>query len=71
MNQMQVQPTFLADVMLTDEAYFSRNGMYNRQHTHYWALENPKFFSDVQHQVRFGINVWCAIYNNKLIGPIF
>ena len=23
------------------------------------------------HQVRFGINVWCVIYNNKLIGPIF
>ena len=21
--------------------------------------------------MRFGINVWCAIYNNKLIGPIF
>jgi transposase len=71
MNRIQVQPTFLADVVWTDEACFSRNGMCNRQHTHYWALENPRCFTDVRHQVRFGINVWCAIYSNKFIGPIF
>lgn len=71
MNQIQVQPTFLADIMWTDEACFSRNGMYNRQSTHYWALDNPKCFVDVRHQMRYAINVWCAIYNNKLIGPIF
>ena len=70
MNHMQVQPTFLVDVMWTDETYFSGNGMYNRLYTHYWALENPKLFTDAQHQV-FGIHVWCAIYSNKLIGPIF
>ena len=58
--------------------YFSRNNMYNRKHTHYWVLENPKVFADFRHQVQFVINVWCAtnntiiiIYNNKLICPIF
>ena len=57
MNQMQVQPTFLTDVVWTDEAYFSRNGIYNRQHTHYWTLENLKLFTDVRHQVQFGIDI--------------
>ena len=61
MNKMQVQLTLLADVVWTDESYFSRNGMYNGQHTHYWALEYPKLFTDARHQVRFGINVWSAI----------
>ena len=47
MNQMQVQPTFMADVVWIDEVYFSWNGMYNSQHTYYWVLENPKLFTNV------------------------
>ena len=54
-----------------DKACFSQNDMYNRQHTHYWVLENPKLFTNVRHQLRFGFNIWCAIYRNKLIGRIF
>ena len=57
--------------MHTDEAYFSWNGMHNRQSTNYWVLANPMCFTDVWYQMRFAINVWCAIYNNKLIGSIF
>ena len=68
---MQVHPTFFADVVWTEETYFSRNGMHNRQHIHCWALGNLKLSTNVQHQLCFGINIWCAIYNNKLIGPIF
>ena len=71
MNQMQVQQTFLPHVVWTEEAYFSQNGMYNSQHTHYWALENSILFTYVHHQVWFGTNIWWAIYNNKLICPIF
>ena len=63
--------TFLADVVWMDEAYFSQNSMHNMQHTHYWVLENPKLFSDVRHEVRFGINIWCSIYNNKQMRPMF
>lgn len=71
MNQIQVKPAFLAAILWTDAACFSRNVMYNRQSTHYLALENPRCFSNVRHQMRFAINVWYAIYNDKLIGPVF
>ncbi|GBN49803.1 hypothetical protein AVEN_33282-1 [Araneus ventricosus] len=35
MNQLELQPTFLKDIIWTDEACFSRNEMYKRQNTHY------------------------------------
>ncbi|GBM26573.1 hypothetical protein AVEN_1176-1 [Araneus ventricosus] len=45
--------------------------MFNRQNTHYWALEKTTCFADVRHPMRFSINVWCGIYNNELIGRVF
>ncbi|KFM59371.1 hypothetical protein X975_07523, partial [Stegodyphus mimosarum] len=47
MNQIEVQPTFLAGIMWTHEACFSQNKMYNRQNIHYWARENPSCSADV------------------------
>lgn len=40
------------------------------QRIHYWVLKNPKFFNDVQHKIRFFIEVWWAIYNNKQISQV-
>lgn len=71
MNRLEVQPTFLADIIWTDEACFSRDTMYNKQNIHFWSLENPRCAVEVRHQVRWSINVWCAIFNNRLIGPVF
>ena len=58
MNRLQMQPTFLADIIWTDEASFSRNTMYNKQGIHSWALENPRCAVKVRHQVLWSINVW-------------
>ncbi|GBL86758.1 hypothetical protein AVEN_96002-1 [Araneus ventricosus] len=44
--------------------------MFNRQNTH-WALENSTCSADIRHQMRFSINIWCGIFNNRLIGPVF
>ncbi|GBM53006.1 hypothetical protein AVEN_240501-1 [Araneus ventricosus] len=51
MNHLEVQPTFLEDIVWTDEACLSWNGMFNRQNTHNWALENPTRSADVRHQI--------------------
>ena len=71
MNRLQIQPMFLVDIIWTDEASFSHNTMYIKQNIHSWALENPRCAVDVQHQVRWSINVWCEMYKNRLIGPVF
>ncbi|GBL92845.1 hypothetical protein AVEN_4547-1 [Araneus ventricosus] len=34
MNNLEDHPTFLADIVWTDEACFSRNGMFNKQKVH-------------------------------------
>ena len=34
-------------------------------------LENPRCSAEVQHQVHWWINVWCGMYKNRLIGPVF
>lgn len=37
---------------------------------HYWVLKNPRFFNNVQHKIRFPIEVWWANYNNKQISQV-
>ncbi|GBM85101.1 hypothetical protein AVEN_135880-1 [Araneus ventricosus] len=71
MNNLEGLPTFLGDIIWTDEACFSRNGMFNRQNIHTWPMENPRYAVEVRHQVRSSINDWCRIFNDRLIGPVF
>ncbi|GBN87454.1 hypothetical protein AVEN_149389-1 [Araneus ventricosus] len=63
MNNLEDHPTFLADKIWTDEACFSRNGMFNRQNVHTWSLENPRYI------VKFLMR--CGIFNDRLIGRVF
>ncbi|GBL97926.1 hypothetical protein AVEN_127027-1 [Araneus ventricosus] len=71
MNDLEDHTTFLADIIWTDEAFFSCNGMFNRQNVHIWSLENPRYTFEVRHKLLFSINVWCGIFNDRLIGPVF
>ncbi|GBO21993.1 hypothetical protein AVEN_16530-1 [Araneus ventricosus] len=71
MNNLEDHPTFLADIIWTDEACCSRNGVFNRQNIHTWSLENPRYAVEVRHQLRLSINVWCRIFNDRLIEPVF
>ncbi|GBM73077.1 hypothetical protein AVEN_17661-1 [Araneus ventricosus] len=43
MNNLEDHTTFLADVIWTDEACFSCNGMFNRQNVNTWLKENPRY----------------------------
>ncbi|GBN07662.1 hypothetical protein AVEN_107931-1 [Araneus ventricosus] len=71
MNKLEDHPTFLTDIISTEEAYFSSTGMFNRQNVHTWSLENPRYAIKFRHQLRWSINVWCGIFNERLIGPVF
>ncbi|GBN05345.1 hypothetical protein AVEN_176543-1 [Araneus ventricosus] len=71
MNNLEDHPTFLADIIWTDEACFSLNGIFNRQKVHTRSLENPRYAVEVRHQIRWSINVWYGIFNDRLFGPVF
>ncbi|GBL97803.1 hypothetical protein AVEN_231961-1 [Araneus ventricosus] len=71
MNNLENHPTFLEDIIWTDKANFSHNGMFSRQNVHTWSLENPRYAVEVRHQLRWSINVWCGISNDRLTGPVF
>lgn len=70
-DQIAQNPEFGAEVMFTDEASFSKDGIINFHNNHIWAEENPHEIAEGRHQQQFSVNVWAAIVGNHLIGPHF
>lgn len=62
---------FFHNICWTDEAIFTTSGIFNRKNTHYWSQQNKKSFKTIQHQGRRSLHCWCAIYRNRIIGPLF
>lgn len=60
---------FTADILVTDESIFTRNGITNLHNTHVWDLENPHATLRNNFQDRFSLNVWAGIVDDRLIGP--
>lgn len=69
MQQCALQPDFVGDVLFTDEATLSREGVFNAHNSHVWATDNPHATRPHAFQQRFCINVWAGIVNDFLIGP--
>ena len=64
-------PSFDCEIMLTDEANFSRNEIKNFHNNHVWAEENPHAVVESNHQNQFSVNVWVGIVENHIIGSFF
>lgn len=62
---------FLKKILWTDEAKFHNNGRVNHYNSHYWSDSNPHKFVENNFQVRWGVNVWCGLIDDQLIGPYF
>ena len=62
-------PRFLDTVLFTDEATFTREGMFNSRNSHVWSTGNPHATRTRAGQVRFSVNVWAPIIGYHLIGP--
>lgn len=69
LQQSTLTPSFSANVLFTDEATFTRDGMFNLHNSHVWATSNPYATSPHAFQERFSVNVWAGIVNDFLIGP--
>lgn len=55
-------------MLFTDEAAFSRDGVFNFRNRHVWAFDNPHEIAVCHHQHEFSVNVWSGILNNHVIG---
>lgn len=62
---------FPYNILWTDEATFSSNGVVSSQNCRWWAQENPHFTIECKDQYRFKTNVFCGLLNNTVIGPFF
>jgi len=56
-------------VLFTDEAQFNRDGVNNTHNSRVWADENSHATVESNFQLRFSVNVCCAVLDNQLIGP--
>lgn len=61
-------PTFLSRIIFTDEATFTKSGIFNMHNAHIWAEENPHARKITHYQHSFKINVWAATLGNMLLG---
>lgn len=68
-NKHLENPDFITRVLATDEATFSRNGVFNSRNSHIWSDENPHAIRENHFQQTFSINVWIGIVGGHLVGP--
>lgn len=65
-------PEFPKTILWMDEAQFTRDGITNCRNLHKWCYkgQNPRLKRSSTFQVRFSVNVWAALIDNLLIGPV-
>jgi len=69
LRKRAADPSFLENILFTDEATFTRNGVFNFHNAHTWAETNPHNVWENNSQTQFKVNVWCGIVNKILLGP--
>ena len=69
LNQTILQTDYANCVLFTDEAYFTRERIYNSRNSHVWCMENPHATIVRSHQNRFCVNVWAGTVDDFLLGP--
>ena len=71
LNKEREQPNFASKVLFTDEALFTRDGVFNCHNIHLWSERdhNPHGSRESHFQVRFSVNVWAGIIGDHVVGP--
>lgn len=69
LRREQENGLFIHNILFTDEACFTRTGLFNPHNFHAWQQENPHLVRKFQYQHRFSVNVWAGIIDDFLVGP--
>lgn len=72
-QKLYEDPDYLTKILWTDESCFSTAGVFNRKNRRSWEnKENRKrLIKPIKKSGRKTLNVWCGIFRNKIVGPIF
>lgn len=70
LNKMRQYPLFVNKILFTDEATFTRRGIFNYKNGHTWSDENPNCTTVRHFQHEFKFNVWFGIVEDHLLGPV-
>ena len=56
------------NILSTDEAHFTYDGVNNTRKSHLWDCDNPHETVKSNYQHRFSVNVWHGVIGNQLTG---
>lgn len=65
--KIQEDEEFLRKIIWSDVAKFSRNELFNRHNSHYWADSNPHVRRETHFQVSWSFKFYCAIKDDKVL----
>ncbi|GIY02881.1 DUF4817 domain-containing protein, partial [Caerostris darwini] len=69
LQQHETDKSFIAHILNTDEARFTRDGVFNSRNSHMWSGSNSHAIRPQRHQDSWSVNVWAGMLGNRLIGP--
>jgi hypothetical protein len=59
----------IRNILFTDEAYFTSDGVNNKRNSHLWDRDNHHVTVESTCQHRFSVNVGCGVIGDQLFGP--
>lgn len=68
-RQLENDNRFSHKIIWGDETLITNKGMFNRRNKHFYAINNPHLTQEVLPQNRFSVNIWCGMFDNRLLGP--
>ncbi|GFX51747.1 DUF4817 domain-containing protein [Trichonephila clavipes] len=69
-SKMEQDPTWVFNILWTDEAHFSLHGDVNNHNCRIWATSNPREYTQKPlHSPK--VTAWCGFTGSFIIGPYF
>jgi len=59
----------ICNILFTDEAHSTHDGVNNTRNSHLWDRDNPHGTVTSNYQHLFAVKVWCGVIGDQLIGP--
>lgn len=69
-SKCRQDPSFLSRILWTDEATFTREGIFNQHNSHFWSEENPMQIRESNFQYEFKVNLWIGLIGSTILPPI-
>ena len=59
-------PHMILNILFTDEAHFTRDGVNNRRNSHLWDRDNPHGTVKSNYQHLFATYMWCGVTGDQI-----